>query len=149
MRLQYVISLFQPLNPTWTRGGGLILAPPPVMIICCTLRDAPMNSKLLEVFNYNPNLPLKNIFLPYRSTTLRKLTANYKNQETFSIKKPNNLFLFNFFRKMPSNIIYQSKVSSIEIGRSFGKLTSGSPVLPKKCLLCRLICKTGKTAQKV
>ena len=56
------------LNPTWTGGGAHFSPPPPVMIICCTLREAPMNSKLLEFFNYDPNLPLENILFPYLST---------------------------------------------------------------------------------
>ena len=44
-----------------------------------------MNSKLLDIFTYYLNLPIKNIFFQYISIALRKLTANDKNQEIFSI----------------------------------------------------------------
>jgi hypothetical protein len=77
--------------------GGAHFSPPPVMIICCTLRDAPMKSKLLEFLNYHPNFPLKNIFFPYLSFALRKLTANDKNQELISIKKQKKYISFHFF----------------------------------------------------
>ena len=56
MRLQYVISLFQPLNPTWTRGG-LILAPPPGidnLLFFEKGRKADVNSKVLDNFSYDP-----------------------------------------------------------------------------------------------
>ena len=54
-----------------------------------------MNSKLLEFFTYYPNLPLKNIFLQFLSTALRKLTAIDINQEIFCSEK----------QKKTSNII--------------------------------------------
>ena len=41
-RSNHYLTLFGP--------GGLILAPP-VIIVCCTLRDADMNSKLLDNFS--------------------------------------------------------------------------------------------------
>ena len=60
---------------------------PLVSVICCILRGVPMNSKLLEFFTYYLNLPLKNTFFQFLLTALRKLTANDKNQEIFSIEK--------------------------------------------------------------
>ena len=74
-------------------GGGRF-GHPLVSVIYCALRGVPMNSKLLEFFNYDLNLPLKNIFFQFLSTALRKLTANDINQEISSIQKH---FFFHLF----------------------------------------------------
>ena len=88
------LSLF---NPTWTVGWANI-SPHPGMIICCALRDVPMNSKLLEFFTYHPNLPLN---------ALRKLIANDKNQEIFSIEKQQKRFFSNVLEMKPQ-ILFQN-----------------------------------------
>ena len=72
----------------------------------CVLRGVPMNSKLLDFFTYYLNLPLKNVFFQF-PTALRKLTANDKNQEIFSIEKRKDIFFFSFFRKR-SPILFQN-----------------------------------------
>ena len=66
--------------------------PPPGMIICCTLRDVLMNSKL--------QLAPEKDFFPKSFNALRKLTANDKNLEIFSIeKRKNDFYSFFFYNK--------------------------------------------------
>ena len=77
---------------------GANISPQPGMIICCALRDVPMNSKLLEFFTYHPNLPLN---------ALRKLIANDKNQEIFSVEKQQKIFFSNVLEMKPQ-ILFQN-----------------------------------------
>ena len=61
-------------------------------------------------FTYYLNLPLKNIFFQFRSTALRKLTANEKNKEIFSIEKLNDYFSEDFFEVLYIYVGLKTKI---------------------------------------
>ena len=69
----------------------------PVIIVCCTLRDADMNSKLLDNFSYDLIEVLVKYFFEFLPTIFRKLTSNDINSRIFSIEKMKKI-TFSFFR---------------------------------------------------
>ena len=92
-------------------GGGQIgPSPALVSVICCVLRGVPMNSKLLEFFTYDLNLPVKNIFFPISFNSFEKTDRKWQKPKKNSIKKQKNIFFFHFLQKNTSNII--SKLSN-------------------------------------
>ena len=89
---------------TLSGPGGLILAPP-VIIVCCNLRDADMNSKLLDNFSLDLIEVLVKYFFEFLPALFRKLTSNNINPRIFSIEKNKKVFFFHFFSKNTPNII--------------------------------------------
>ena len=73
-------------NPIRT-GGGPNRPPPLVLIICCAMKDADMNSKLLDNFSYDLIEALVKYFFDFFPTLFRKLTSNDLNPRIFSIEK--------------------------------------------------------------
>ena len=83
------------------RGGGGRIGPPLVLIICCALKDADMNSKLLDNFSYDLIEALVKYFFDFFPTLFRKLTSNDLNPRIFSIEKTKKCSckgFFNFYK---------------------------------------------------
>ena len=76
-----------------------------VLITCCTLKNAVMNSKLLDNFRYDLIEAQVKYLFEVLSTLFRKLTSNDINPRIFSIEKTKKCFFFQFFIKNTPNII--------------------------------------------
>ena len=83
--VQGLLQNYNPFNPI--RTGGAHISPPPVIIVCCTLRDADMNSKLFDNFSQDLIEALVKYFFEFLPTLFRKLTSNDINPKIFSIEK--------------------------------------------------------------
>ena len=93
----------------------LTLPRPGGQFACCALKNADMNSKLLDNFSYDPIEDLVKYFFEFLPRLFRKWSAININQEIFSIEKRKNVFFFIFTVKKPQTLFQNSMTIFLRI----------------------------------